>query len=89
MNGVENVSADFLEGAQVSKISIAEGNNNSAGAIHDEVGFHKTARHERWINATYNSQVPGNTYVNYGTFAGPPFFEGSIDELFGKKRTLQ
>ena len=38
-----------------------------------------------WINATHNSQAPDNNYINYGTFAGPPLFEDTITELFGKK----
>ena len=85
MNGVLNVSANFQESAQVSGIQIARANNNSAGAIHDEVAFHKVARHERWANATYKSQVPSNTFVNYGEFAGPPFFEESVTEFYAKK----
>ena len=75
MNGVLNTSPNFQEGAQVGGFVIAQANNNSAGAIHDEVGLHKLARHERWVNATYQSQVPGNSFVNYGTLAGPPYFE--------------
>ena len=85
MNGVLNTTADFQESAQVSGIYIARANNNSAGAIHDEVAFHKTARHERWANATYTSQNTGINYVNWGTLAGPPYFEETVTELFGKK----
>ena len=74
VNGVENVSANFQEGAQVSELMLGKGiDRNGPGAILDELSFHTKARHERWINATYNSQVPDNTYLNYGTFAGPPF----------------
>jgi hypothetical protein len=57
INGVYNNQANFLEGAQASGIYIAMANNNSAGAIHDEVGYHKVARHERWVKATYDSQL--------------------------------
>ncbi|MEE3061300.1 MAG: DUF2341 domain-containing protein, partial [Verrucomicrobiota bacterium] len=85
MNGVLNTSPNFQEGAQVEGFVIAQANNNSAGAIHDEVGLHKLARHERWVNATYQSQVPGNSFVNYGTLAGPPYFEDTVSELYGKK----
>ena len=85
MNGVLNTSNNFQEGAQVGGFVIAQANNNSAGAIHDEVGLHKIARHERWVNATHQSQIPGNSFVNYGTLAGPPYFEDTVSELYGKK----
>ena len=42
------------------------------GAVQDEMTFHKIARHERWIDAAYKSQVPGNTFVNMANLAGPP-----------------
>ncbi len=85
MNGVLNTTADFQESAQVNGFFIAYANNNSAGAIHDEVALHKVGRHERWANATYNNQNSGSNYVNLGTFAGPPYFEDTVTELYAKK----
>ena len=70
MNGVLNTTADFQESAQVSGFFIAMANNNSAGAIHDEVALHKVGRHERWANATYNNQNSGSNYVNLRYFCG-------------------
>ena len=73
MNGVLNTTADFQESAQVNGFYIAYANNNSAGAIHDEVALHKIARHERWANATYKNQNTGSNYVNLGTFGSSLF----------------
>ena len=62
IDGELDAQVDFLEGAQVSGIYIGMANNNSAGAYHDEVGFHKVARHQRWIKATYDNQLTGSSY---------------------------
>ena len=88
MNGVLNTTADFQESAQVNGFYIANANNNSAGAIHDEVALHKIARHERWANATYKNQNTGSNYVNLGTFAGPPILK-TLRRLFTLKRMLR
>jgi hypothetical protein len=29
--------------------------------------------------------TPGNSFINYGTLGGPPFFEETVTELYGKK----
>ena len=87
IDGELDAQVDFLEGAQVSGIYIGMANNNSAGAYHDEVGFHKVARHQRWIKATYDNQLTGSSYSSLANFAGPPFFEDTVTELYGKKNT--
>ena len=33
----------------------------------------------------YNNQNTGSNYVNLGTFAGPPYFEDTVTELYAKK----
>ena len=88
INGVENTSANFLESSSVSGLVVGRGfDRNSPGMIQDEITFHKLARHERWIHANYESQRPGNSYVNYGTLLGPPFFDDSTTEIYAKKNT--
>ena len=84
---LKHAETNFQESAQVSELMLGKGiDRNGAGATLDELSFHTKARHESWINATYNSQVPDNNYINYGNFAGPPLFEDLTNEIFGKKR---
>ena len=45
----ESSTPPRISEAQIGGFVIAQANNNSAGAIHDEVGLHKIARHERWV----------------------------------------
>ena len=85
IDGELDAQVDFLEGAQVSGIYIGMANNNSAGAYHDEVGFHKVARHERWVKATYDNQLTGSSYSSLANFAGPPFFEDTVTKIYGKR----
>ena len=61
LNGVFQEFKDMQDSSKVTEIMVGKRDANAAGAVQDEMTFHKIARHERWIDAAYKSQVPGNT----------------------------
>ncbi|OUV63921.1 MAG: hypothetical protein CBC82_03825, partial [Cellvibrionales bacterium TMED122] len=86
LNGAFQESKDMQDSSKVTEIMLGKRRDaNAAGAVQDEMTFHKIARHERWVNAAYYSQVPGNTYVNMANLAGPPYFDDTTTEIFAKK----
>ncbi|MEC7628380.1 MAG: DUF2341 domain-containing protein, partial [Verrucomicrobiota bacterium] len=86
LNGVFQESKDMQDSSTVTEIMLGKRRDaNAAGAVQDEMTFHKIARHERWIDAAYKSQVPGNTFVNMANLAGPPYFDDTTTEIFAKK----
>ena len=42
---------------------------------------------KRWIKATYDNQLTEVPTSSLANFAGPPFFEDTVTELYGKKNT--
>ena len=86
LNGVFQEAKDIQDSSTVTEIMLGKRRDaNAAGAVQDEMTFHKIARHERWIDAAYKSQVPGNTFVNMTNLAGPPYFDDTTTEIFAKK----
>ena len=88
VNGVQDGhTRNYAYENAISGWAIGKGvDRNGPGHTMDEYLFSSgVARNDDWIKASYDSQKPGGSFINYGLFAGPPSFDLLEAEVFAKK----
>ncbi|MDC0157740.1 DUF2341 domain-containing protein, partial [Verrucomicrobia bacterium] len=88
VNGIQDGhTRNYAYSNAISGWAIGKGvDRNGPGHTMDEYLFSSgVARNSDWIKASYDSQKPGGSFINYGLFAGPPSFDVLDAEVFAKK----